>query len=153
MKKLFALLPVALVLLAAEPAHAQMSDAEKEVVAVIHRMFDGFAKKDTTIMRSTLHDDVKLVTAMNNREGKPVIRAESMDAFLQNIAKADGKLDERLFNPEVRIDDNLATVWVKYEFWFNDQYSHCGYDSFQLAKSETGWKIFSIADTRRKECK
>jgi hypothetical protein len=125
---------------------------EQDVLAVVNRMFEGFAKKDTTIIRATLAEDVKLVSAFNNREGKPMVRAETMDKFLVGIATAPGTLDERLFNPEVRIDGNLATVWVKYEFWYDGKYSHCGFDSFQLARGEAGWKIFSIADTRRPKC-
>jgi hypothetical protein len=136
---------------AATPASAQ-APQDTAVLAVINRMFEGFAKKDTTIIRSTLHDDVKLVTAVTNREGKAVVLSTPMDKFLQGIASAPGKLDERLFDPEVRVDGNLATVWVLYEFWHDDKYSHCGFDSFQLARTEAGWKIFSIADTRRKTC-
>lgn len=135
------------------PASAQTtSAADQEVLAVINTMFEGFARKDTTIIRGTLHDDVKLVTAVTNKEGKPIVHTETMDNFLQGIAKAPGKLEEKLFDPEVRIDGNLATVWVLYEFWYDDKYSHCGIDSFQLARTEGGWKIFSIADTRRGKC-
>jgi hypothetical protein len=144
----------AIVMLAfAGPAAAQTaSAADQEVLAVVNTMFEGFAKKDTTIIRSTLHDDVKLVTAVTNKEGKAVVMNTPMDKFLQGIASAPGKLEEKLFNPEIRIDGNLATVWVLYEFWYDDKYSHCGIDSFQLARTEAGWKIFSIADTRRGKC-
>lgn len=143
----------AAVLAFAGPAAAQQTTTpDQDVMAVINRMFEGFAKKDTTIIRGTLADDVKLVSAFNNREGKPMVRAETMDKFLVGIATAPGSLDERLFNPEVRIDGNLATVWVKYEFWYDGKYSHCGIDSFQLARGDAGWKIISIADTRRPKC-
>lgn len=153
MKKLVALAVATLLLGASAPAHAQQQTAEQEVLAVVQRMFEGFAQKDTAIIRGTLHADVRLATAATNREGKPVVRAETMDKFLQGIANAEGKLEEKLFNPEVRIEDNLATVWTRYEFWYNDKYSHCGIDSFQLARTEGGWKIFSIADTRKASCK
>ena len=135
------------------PASAQTTGAaDQEVLAVINTMFEGFAKKDTTIIRGTLHDDVKLVTAVTSKEGKQVVHTTPMDKFLQGIASAPGKLEEKLFDPEVRIDGNLATVWVLYEFWYDDKCSHCGIDSFQLARTEQGWKIFSIADTRRGKC-
>jgi len=52
---------------------------------------------------------------------------------------------------EVRQNDNLATVWARYTFFAGEQLSHCGYDAFQLAKSDQGWKIFAIADTQRRE--
>jgi hypothetical protein len=154
MKKLYLFFVMLLVSAAAANGQtpAATPSANDEVMAVVNRMFEGFAKKDTTIIRGTLHNDVKLVTAVTNREGKRMVRAETMDDFLKSIASAQGKLDERLFNPEVRVEDNLATVWVRYEFWFNDKYSHCGIDSFQLARTDDGWKIFSIADTRKAKC-
>jgi len=146
----FALVFCALALGAAK-AEAQ-STAEQEVLAVVARMFDGMRAQDTAMIRSTLFTDVKLLTT-GTREGKPVARVEGMDGFMQSIAKATGKLDEKIMSPEVRIEDNLATVWVRYEFYFNDKYSHCGIDAFQLVKTEAGWKIATIADTRRQSCK
>ena len=146
----FALVFCALALGAAK-VEAQ-STPEQEVLAVVTRMFDGMRAQDTAMIRSTLFTDVKLLTT-GTREGKPVARVEGMDGFIQSIAKATGKLDEKIMSPEVRIEDNLATVWVRYEFYFNDKYSHCGIDAFQLVKTEAGWKIATIADTRRQSCK
>lgn len=135
----------------ATKAHAQTT-AEQEVLAVVTRMFDGMRAQDTAMIRSTLFNDVRLLTT-GTREGKPVARVEGMDGFIQSIAKATGKLDEKIMSPEVRIEDNLATVWVRYEFYFNEKYSHCGVDAFQLVKTDAGWKIATIADTRRQSCK
>lgn len=59
------------------PANAQDAKPEADVFAVVNTMFEGFAKKDTTIIRGTLHDDVKLVTAVTNREGKAIVRTET----------------------------------------------------------------------------
>ena len=127
--------------------------AEQEVIAVVERLFSGMRAQDTAAIRSTLFGNVSLVTTFTNREGKAVARAETMDNFIQSIAKATGKLDEKIFTPEVRIEDNLATVWTRYEFYFNEKYSHCGVDAFQLVKTEGGWKIATIADTRKQNCK
>src|SRR5436309_1278445 len=78
-------------------------------------------------------------------------RAISIDRWLQVVDAATRELDERSWGSEVRIDDNLATVWVKYEFVAGGQFSHCGVDAFQLFKGPTGWKIFQVADTHRRE--
>ena len=135
----------------ATKAQAQTT-AEQEVLAVVTRMFDGMRAQDTAMIRSTLFNDVRLLTT-GTREGKPVAHVEGMDGFIQSIAKATGKLDEKIMSPEVRIEDNLATVWVRYEFYFNEKYSHCGVDAFQLVRTDAGWKIATIADTRRQSCK
>ena len=36
-------------------------------------------------------------------------------------------------------------------FYVGDDMSHCGEDAFQLARTNVGWKIIAIADTRRNE--
>jgi hypothetical protein len=76
-----------------------------------------------------------------------------MTSFMESVSKASGKLDERISSPEVRVADNLATVWARYELYVNDKYNHCGIDAFQLVKTDIGWKISAIADTRRASCK
>ena len=130
--------------------HAQSTD--REVLAVVTRFFDGMRAKDAKMIASTLFGEVTLVTTSTDKAGKPVARAEAMAGFLDSIAKATGKLDERISSPDVRVEDNLATVWARYQFYLNDRFSHCGIDAFQLVKTDGGWKIAAIADTRRDTC-
>ncbi|HEX9164582.1 MAG TPA: VOC family protein, partial [Gemmatimonadales bacterium] len=59
-------------------------------------------------------------------------------------------LEERIYNPEVRLDDHLATVWVEYDFLVNGAVSHCGVDSYQLVRTADGWRILQIVDTQRR---
>jgi hypothetical protein len=144
---------LAVLTLGASQLQAQATTPEQEVLAVVNRFFDGMRAQDTTVIRGTLFGDVRLLTTGTNREGKLVARAEAMDGFIQSIPKIPGKPDERISAPEVRVEDNLATVWTRYEFYLGDKYSHCGIDAFQLVKTESGWKIATIADTRRQSCK
>ena len=60
-------------------------------------------------------------------------------------------LDEVLHDTEVRIDGPLAIVWTYYDFFAGENFSHCGYDAFQLLKVGGEWKIVALADTRRRE--
>ena len=56
-----------------------------------------------------------------------------------------------MWDPVVQIRDNLATVWVKYAFYLDGEFLHCGVDAFMLARTNDGWKIVSLADTSQKE--
>ena len=58
---------------------------------------------------------------------------------------------ERAWNPEVRVEGTLATVWAEYDFHFVSTFSHCGVDAVQLLRTGSGWKIVSIADTYQRE--
>ena len=57
--------------------------------------------------------------------------------------------NERIFDPEIRIDGNVAQVWAYYTFHRNSTFSHCGVDAFMLVKIGASWKITQLADSRR----
>lgn len=131
-------------------ADAQTTPVEKEVYAVVEKFFEGFNAKDTTAMRSTLFEDVTLFTTFTNQQGQPVARSEGVSGLMGAIAGAQGKLYEKIFDPVILVEDGLANVWVKYEFYVDDKFSHCGIDAFVMVKTAAGWKIASLADTRRR---
>ena len=147
-----AILAAAALSVSAHPVHAQTgSPDEAEVLAVVEALFDGMRAADSAAVRSTLHPEARLVGVADGEDG-PVLRAESMDGFVSAVGTPHEETwDERIWDPEVRIDDRLATVWVPYAFYLGETLSHCGFDAFQLYESADGWKIFQIADTRRRE--
>ena len=149
--KLARFLPMigAVAALVVSPAHAQTDD-ETDVLAAIKTMFDGLAARDTAMMSSVLDADTRLVQTFT-RNGEPGFRTASMDQFLSNIVNPGPPIREDFFNPTIVIHDNLATVWVDYTFYVDGEISHCGEDTFQLARQAAGWVIVAIADTQRRE--
>lgn len=145
---------IALTFLTTSSAAAQAAAAndQAEVLAVVTRLFDGMRKRDSSMVSSVFRPGAKLVSAFTNREGKAVVQEEAVENFVKMVGGATGDTwDERIFEPEVRIDGNLATVWTRYEFWLGTKFSHCGVDAFQMAKSAEGWKVVALADTRKRE--
>lgn len=136
----------------AHPLHAQTSSSDDaRVLAVVEALFDGMRAADSSTVRATLHPEARLVAVAEGEDG-PVLRAESMDEFVTAVGTPHEETwDERIWDPEVRIDGRLATVWVPYAFYLGETLSHCGVDTFHLYESADGWKIFQIADTRRRE--
>jgi hypothetical protein len=133
------------------PASASAQQAEAEVLAVIRTFFDGMRSKDTAALRSALHADARLMSTGRDQAGNLVVRSDAMDGFLRTVATVPRHFDEKIWDPEVRVDGDLATVWTWYAFYLDGTFSHCGVDAFQLARAADGWKIIQIADTRRTE--
>jgi len=129
-------------------------DDESRVLAAVRKLFDGVTAKDGEAIRSVLDRDARLVRT-ETRNGAPRTRPMSAGDFISGILGHEGPpLREKIWNPEVRVSDNLATVWVPYAFYVGDRLSHCGDDAIQLAKTDVGWpgwKIIAIADTQRTE--
>lgn len=152
MRSRLSLAAVTLTLVSAHPVRAQTPPAgEEEVLAVVQRLFDGMRAADSSMVRSTLHPEARLVSVGEGESG-PVLRSEAIDGFVTAVGSPHEEIwDERLGDPEVRVDGRLATVWVPYAFYLGDDFSHCGVDALQLFQGPAGWKIFQIADTRRRE--
>lgn len=125
---------------------------ETAVIAVVQKLFAGMYAADATMVRAALHQDVQLKTVAFDKEDKIQITTADLKAFIAAVGtKRPQPLDEKLWNFDVRIDQNLASVWSEYSLFFGDQFVHCGVDAFNLIKTEAGWKIFYIADTRHKD--
>lgn len=134
--------------------YASKTSAQEEIAvkATITSLFDGMRNSDSTLIRKAFGAKSIMQTIATNKEGKAMVRTESVDGFIKSIsAPHPEKYDERIVFTKVLIDGNLASVWTDYKFYIGDKFSHCGVNSFQLFKGEDGWKIIYIIDTRRKD--
>jgi Putative lumazine-binding len=140
-------------LVVANLSFAQTED-EKAVKAVVIQLFDGMQKHDSTMIRACFHPSARMQSIGADRKtGVVEIKTENtIDAFVKSIGTipANVSIEEKVLSYEIRVDAQLATAWTPYEFYLNQKRQHCGVDSFQFFKTENGWKIISIADTRRK---
>ncbi|WP_344730914.1 nuclear transport factor 2 family protein [Corallibacter vietnamensis] len=127
-------------------------DVETQVKNSVDTFFEGFHKGDTLLMKSVLANKVVTQTVTKNKEGKTLLGTESMQDFLKVIGArpANQKWKEKLLDYKIQVDGNMAHVWTPYEFWFNDSFSHCGVNSFQLFNDNGTWKIIYLIDTRRR---
>ena len=133
-------------------ARAQTPDEQDAVMAPLHRLFDGMRAADTTMMRTAFHDGSLLLSVGPNREGTVTVQTTPTDRFIQGVGQPhDAVYDERLGEAEVRIDGDLATVWVPYGFYLGETFSHCGVNAFQLARLDGAWTIIHTADSRRRD--
>lgn len=131
------------------------TDQKKEIKKVIQHFFKGLQSGDTLIVKETLADKVILQTAFKDKEGKSMLRNDDFGKFLKAIGskKKEDSWEEKLLSYNIQIDGNMANVWTPYEFYFNNNFSHCGVNSFQLFNNGSGWKIIYLIDTRRrKDC-
>lgn len=131
---------------------AQQKEEEKAIKNVIETFFEGLHKGDSTIMKKTLHKEIKIQTTATNQKGERLLKTEERQQLLINIAKkkpTDVYL-EKLLSYDIKVDGNLASVWTPYEFYFNGNFSHCGANSFQLFNNNGTWEIIYLVDMRRR---
>lgn len=128
------------------------SSAEAEVQATIETLFEGMLEANGDKIAGTFQPDAIMQTIVKNEEGEVMVRNGNLEAFVNSIGSAEpGRLNEKIGGYEIKIDGELASAWTPYEFYVGEDFSHCGVNSFQLMKTEDGWKIFHIVDTRRQD--
>jgi hypothetical protein len=134
---------------AAQPATPAAADAHDAVMAPIHALFDGMRAADSSAVRAAFHPTASLFTVRADGEGVMGVHETPLDRFAAAVAGDHEVYDERLGDAEVRVDGDLATVWVPYAFYLGDAFSHCGTNAFQLARLDGAWSILHVTDTRR----
>ena len=133
---------------AQQPASAATRQAqEAEVLAVVNRLWEAMRTRDSVMARSVFDTSARMVRVAE-QNGVRSIRWNRVDGFISQIGTAGPPMIERMVKPEVRVDQNIASVWTWYDFTANDRLSHCGYDSIELARGADGWKIVYVSDTR-----
>ena len=124
------------------------NSTEKEVVKPIENLFNAMKSADSIGVKNAFSGSAMMQTFGKNQE----IRTEKVEDFAKQVGSSKvGDLDERITISKILIDGNMASVWVPYQFYYKGNFSHCGVNSFQLAKLNNEWKIQYIIDTRRKE--
>lgn len=130
------------------------SEDEKAVKAVVIQLFEGMQKHDSTMIRNCFHPSARMQSIGVNRKNSVVemTTEDTIDSFVKSIGSLPTitQIEERVLSYEIRLDAQMATAWTPYEFYVKGKRSHCGVDAFQFFKTDKGWKILTIADTRRK---
>lgn len=132
----------------------QLKNDKASIQKAIETLFDGMRAGDSAMVASVFADNPPMNSVFTNREGKVVVNGGSLDRFLESVGgEHDQIFDERIFGYDINVDGDLASVWTPYEFYLGETFSHCGVNSFQMARLDGEWKIIYIVDTRRRtEC-
>jgi len=154
--RLLALLPLAL--LAPLPTLAQttpvapivkgtglpLADTEEAaVLAPITAIFAAFESGDKEALLRHVYPDGR-VTAVG--EGK--VRQHSFAQFAERVSPQNA-FRERIWNPAIDIDGDIAMVWAPYDVMVAGKLSNCGIDHFDLVREAGAWKVMNITFSSR----
>ena len=149
MRPFVALAALVMLVLPCRAAAAQAS-ARDSVLATVQRAFDLMRSRDTSGMRSLFDSTARLIGV---RDTTSATRPRTVSQFLADVAStpAERASDERMFDPEVRIEGPVAQVWTYYTFRSGTTFSHCGIDAVSLIRAGGSWKIVNFVWTVRTE--
>ena len=104
-------------------------------------------KYDSAAIRATVQPEGSVALL---RKGK-VVRM-TLGEFADHMKPAKDRIEERIYDPLVRVDGDIAFVWAPYDFLVNGQVKHCGTDAVNLVRIDGRWLIAGIADNSRDTC-
>lgn len=148
MKTKYKLLGVLFMVVISTSSFAQ--DSEQEVLKVVNEFFYIMETKDSVAFNNLFLDNA-YAYSVRQQGDSTLVRSSVLKAI-----NSKNTLKERLREEEitVHINDNVAAVWAPYDFWVNEEHSHCGYEVFTLIKKDATWKIASLTYSVNKEdCK
>jgi Domain of unknown function (DUF4440) len=134
---------------------ALAQDDKQSAIAVVNLLFDGMKAKSAEQIKAVFAPDVHFLAIDKPRDGKGISKTRVMtgEAFAKQISESkSAEYVEKMISPEVRISGDMAVVSGRYTFYVGDKFSHCGTDTFNLVRTEAGWKIVQGAFTLEFQC-
>ena len=134
---------------------AAKADDSKAAAQVVENLFAAMKAKNAAAISGLFLKDGQLVAIDRPRsgDGPSTTRIFTGEAFAKLIADSKaGEFNEVMKNPEVKIFGDMALVYGRYTFHVAEKFSHCGTNSFQLARTTDGWKIANAASTLEFNC-
>ena len=130
---------------------ATAQSGREQVLASVNSFFDAMRARDTTAMMQHVDTLTRFTLLRPNPNGGSRVMVLRPADFARAVTNPNQPpLDERMRNPLVQVDGDLATVWAEYQVRRDGNVTHCGYDAFHLARLDGKWKIINISDTFRR---
>lgn len=121
---------------------------EQAVLAPLQALFDAMAKHD----KSAVRDQLLPGGMVTLKRGDQIVQMH-FDSFVDRVGAGTDRIEERIHDPIVHIDDDIAIIWVPYEFLLEGKVHHCGTDIAHLVRRDGHWLIAGIADNGHQSCK
>lgn len=121
-----------------------MDEEESAVLAVLQELFDAMARRDKPAMLRTMLPDG---AGVHSRDGRIIQRR--LQDIPDQIRPDTGTLEERVHDPLVRVDHDIAMAWTPYDFFVDGELTHWGTNIVTFLKLDGRWLISGIADNGR----
>jgi hypothetical protein len=121
---------------------------EAAVLVPIQAMFDGMAHRDAAAIKAPWLPGGVLVVVQDG-----VLSQLTVEFWANRVATSGTThIEERIHDPQIHIEHDLAVVWAPFDFFIDGRLDHCGRDLFNLNKKSGKWQIVALAATTRKDC-
>jgi len=129
------------------PPAARGADAAA-VLAPITALFAAFEAGDAAAMLRQVHPDGRVTASGTRGDGGPTLRQQTWTQFADRV-RPDRAFTERIADPVIDIDDDIAMVWAPFVVRVGGAVSNCGIDHFDLVRERGTWKVMNLTFSSR----
>jgi hypothetical protein len=129
------------------PRSAEGPDA-RAVQANIEALFAAFESGDAAAVLRQVYPDGRVTTSSRRADGTTALRQQSWAQFAVRFTPQRA-FQERIANPVVQIDQDIAVVWAPFVVRVGGKVSNCGIDHFDLVRESGTWKVMNLTFSSR----
>jgi hypothetical protein len=122
---------------------------EESVMRPVNALFAAIGTGNGAAMMPLLRDGGGATAANEKEDGTRTVTHFAWPDFTVRFKPGGPRLEERLYDPAIEIDGDIAYVWGRYNFYIDGKLHHCGYDHFDLVRDNGSWKIQNITWSSR----
>lgn len=122
---------------------------EAQVMAPVTALLAGIAARDAAAIGQALRSDATATAVAASPNGGSTVTHSSREQLLARFTPGPERYDERLGDPAVEVDGDIAMVWSPYTFRIDGKLHHCGTDHFDLVRENGRWLVQNITWSSR----
>ena len=112
------------------------------VQAAVDAFIAAINSNDVVALDRLTHDD-GVAFIQGYVQGREGLRHRTTKESVERMRTSTSRNTERYWNPTIQVHRDIAHFWAPYSFDVDGKRSHCGVDSFNLAKINGEWILTS----------
>lgn len=135
---------VALALQATTPSAADKA----AILAPVDAALAALETQDAQALLRNVYPNGRVTAVGTLPSGATGLRQSSWTEYAARMKPGNG-FKERITNPAIEIDGDVALVWAPFTIERDGKIVSCGYDHFDLVRQDKAWKIMNITFSSR----
>ena len=118
------------------------------IMAPIDAAFAALETQDSAALLRHVYPDGRVNAAGKVPSGAGGLRQSSWTEYAARMKPGNG-FKERIVNPKIEIDGDIALVWAAFTIEGGGKIVSCGYDHFDMVRQDKAWRIMNITFSTR----
>ncbi len=119
------------------------------ILTPVNALLAAVAARDGAAILAQVRPEGSATAAIERADGTRAIRRQGWAEFAAAVRPGPERYAERLLDPAVEVDGDMAMVWSPYVFTVDGRVDHCGADHFDLVREGGRWRILNLTWSQR----